>query len=88
MVLTYVMLCSWTRQHHDLELVVSQWSSETHTFIVTWGEFPPTLEEVSRLTLLPVLGETNSIGIVLEEVDQVKVKYLTTAMMLQGQQGS
>lgn len=28
-----------TRYHHDLELLMSRWSTESHTFLATWGEF-------------------------------------------------
>lgn len=32
------------------------WSAESHTF-VAWGEFTPTLEDVVRMTMLPLFGK-------------------------------
>lgn len=45
------------------------WSLETNTFITALEEFLPTLENVSSLTLLPMFGEANAMGIVFEEED-------------------
>lgn len=45
-----------------------------------FGEFNPTLEDVMRLTMLPLFGEANDVAIVLEENDQVKLKHLTATM--------
>lgn len=59
-----------TRLHHDMEVLMSPWSSETHT-LLQLRAFNPTLEDVSLLTLLPMFGET-------------KLKYLTAAMTLCG----
>lgn len=42
-----------------------------------WGDFTPTLE---NKTMLPLFGKANAIGIILEEHDQTKLKYLTVAM--------
>lgn len=53
---------------------------ESHKFLATWGEFIPTLEDVASLTMLPLFGEMNAIGIVLKEGDQTKLKHLTIAM--------
>lgn len=44
------------------------------------GEFTPTLEDVARLTTLPMFGKATLWGIVLEEDDGVKLKNLTSAM--------
>lgn len=69
-VVTCASLCSLTRQRHDLELLASRWSSETHTSIAA-KELTSTLEDVSRLTLLPIFREANAMWIVLEEEDQL-----------------
>lgn len=41
----------------------------------------PTLEDIARLTMLPMFGEANDMGIVLEEEDEVKLRYLTSTMI-------
>lgn len=41
------------------------------------GEFTPTLKDEAWLTMLILLGEANSIGIILEEDYQTKLKYLS-----------
>lgn len=43
------MEMSIIRSHPDLEFLVSHWSTETHTLITSWGEFTPTLEDVSLM---------------------------------------
>lgn len=40
------------------------------------GEFNPTLEDVLRLTHLPLFGDANAMGIKLDEDDQLKMKNL------------
>lgn len=35
-----------SRCPEDLGLLLSLWSSESHTYIAVWGEFFPTLEDV------------------------------------------
>lgn len=46
------------------------------------GEVHPTLENVVRLTMLPLFLEANAIGIILEGEDQTKLKCLTVAWLL------
>lgn len=48
------MSISMVRSHVDLEFLISLWSMETHTFVVSWGEFTPTLEDVVVLFHLPL----------------------------------
>ncbi|CAL8089891.1 unnamed protein product [Prunus armeniaca] len=36
--------------------VVRRWSAETHTFIYSWGEFTPTLEDVANIFHFPICG--------------------------------
>lgn len=72
-------VCSLTKQQLDLELLLSRRITKTHTFFAAWGEFTPIVKDVLRLTHLPLLGETNAIGIVLDEDDQLKLKNLIVA---------
>lgn len=44
------------------------------------GRVQPSLEDVASLTMLPMFGEANAVGIILEEDDQVKLKFLTIFM--------
>lgn len=60
------------RWPEDLELLISRWSSESHTFKATWDEFCPTLEDVIVLTSLPVLGESRPIKMS-EDVNRVSL---------------
>lgn len=41
--ISYARLVLLTRQHYDLELLVSRWGTKSHTFVVAWGEFMSTL---------------------------------------------
>lgn len=61
-----------------MEVLISQWSIETHTIVAAWGEFTSTFAEISRLTLLPLLREENAIGIIVGERD--RMKYLMTTV--------
>lgn len=67
------------RSPMDLEFFISRWSIESHTFVTSWGEFCPTLEDVVVLTGLPLFGEAKTIttpgsfGAVLSEEDEVKL---------------
>lgn len=45
------------RNSKDLEFLVLRWSIETHTFVASWGEFGPTLEDVVALMSLPLFGD-------------------------------
>ncbi|XP_059658415.1 uncharacterized protein LOC132304701 [Cornus florida] len=60
------------RDVHDLALLVSRWSRDTHTFVTSWGEFTPTIEDVVQLMCLNVFGEHNPGSWVLSE-DEVKL---------------
>lgn len=44
------------RNHSDLGHLISSWS-KTHTFVVPWGEFTPTLEDVVVITRLRIFGD-------------------------------
>ena len=45
------------RRLEDAGVWTQRWSSMTHTFVTTWGEFSPTLEDVVILLKLPIFGE-------------------------------
>ncbi|CAL8136631.1 unnamed protein product [Prunus armeniaca] len=57
--------------HH----VVRRWSAATHTFVCSWGEFTPTLEDVANISRLPICGDRSLFDIALtpEEVDQLEI---------------
>lgn len=68
-------------EHHlYLELLVSRSSTNSQTFVVAYGEFTFTLEDVMKQNMLPLFSEARPIKIVLEENNQVKLKYLTVTM--------
>lgn len=54
-------------------------SSYFHTFS---EEFIPTLEDVSSMTQISLLGYTNAIEVELSEDDHAKMKFLTMWMMV------
>lgn len=63
---------SITRFHEDLELLVSRWSVESHTFVAAWGKLGLTLEEVLNLMALPLYKEANAMGLILEGEEEDK----------------
>lgn len=50
--------------------LMSRWSMESHSFIAVWEKFGPTLEDVFNLMALPLYGEVNTIGLILEEEEE------------------
>lgn len=74
----YSSLLSVTMYHQDLEILMSRWSVESHTFITAWVEFRPTLEGVMNLTMLPLYEETNSVCVVLGDEDEPKLQSLAS----------
>ncbi|PQM42280.1 uncharacterized protein Pyn_18592 [Prunus yedoensis var. nudiflora] len=58
-----------------LRHVVWRWSAATHTFVCSWGEFTPTLEDVANISRLPVCGHRSPFDIALtpEEIDKLAV---------------
>lgn len=59
-----------------LRHVVRRWSPITHTFICSWGEFTPTLEDVSNIMRLPLTGDANPFNIVLDRDEQGRLEIL------------
>lgn len=45
----------------NMEFIMSRWSIESHAFIVAWGEFCLTLEDVVILTGLSIFREARTI---------------------------
>ncbi|PQM33573.1 uncharacterized protein Pyn_21502 [Prunus yedoensis var. nudiflora] len=58
-----------------LRHVVRRWSTATHTFVCSWGEFTPTLEDVANISRLPICGNRSPFDIALtpEEIDKLAV---------------
>ncbi|CAL8992531.1 unnamed protein product, partial [Prunus brigantina] len=58
-----------------LRHVVRRWSAATYTFVCSWGEFTPTLEDVANISRLPICGDRSPFGIALtpEETDNLAV---------------
>ncbi|KAI5342822.1 hypothetical protein L3X38_010698 [Prunus dulcis] len=59
-----------------LRHVVRRWSIETHTFICSWGEFTPTLEDVANIFHLPLCGSVDPFHIVLTPEEELKLGVL------------
>ncbi|CAL2259060.1 unnamed protein product [Prunus armeniaca] len=68
-------LCDIHVEAKMLRHVVRRWSSETQTFICSWGEFTPTFEDVGNTSRLPVCGNWNPFDIALtpEDIDKLEV---------------
>ncbi|KAG5552835.1 hypothetical protein RHGRI_010816 [Rhododendron griersonianum] len=47
------------REQKWMDVVVSRWSTDSHTLPVAWGEIGPTLEDVGCLLRLPMLGKVD-----------------------------
>lgn len=59
--------------------MVLRWNTKSHTFLAAWGKYAPILEDVAKLTMLPLFDGANSLWIVLDEDDYTMLKYLTVA---------
>lgn len=40
------------KRNENLDFLISQWSIDTHTFVFSWGEFDPTLQDTNTLLYL------------------------------------
>ncbi|CAL9001115.1 unnamed protein product [Prunus brigantina] len=56
--------------------VVRRSSTETHTFICSWGEFTPTLEDVANIFHLPLCGSQDPFHIALTLEDKLRLETL------------
>lgn len=45
--ITQARLIATERNPADLDFLMSQWSTETHTLVASWGEFSLSLEDVA-----------------------------------------
>lgn len=70
------------RSSEDFEFLMLRWSIETHTFVASWGEFGPTLEDVVALTLLPLFGDAQVAHFKLTDKDS-KVRHDALTQFLQ-----
>ncbi|KAK9293241.1 hypothetical protein L1049_021232 [Liquidambar formosana] len=74
-----------------LTLLLSRWSSSTHTFIAAWGEFTPTLEDVVTLLRLNVLATDNIMDIKISKLskeERVINKFLKESITASGKNKS
>lgn len=62
--------------HTALELFISRWSVETHTFIAAWREFAPTVENVVVKFLLLLFRNHGANGIVMSEEEEMTLQLL------------
>ncbi|XP_021826614.1 uncharacterized protein LOC110767396 isoform X2 [Prunus avium] len=70
--------------HLEVQLlrhVIRRWSSETHTFICSWGEFTPTLEDVVNILHLPIVGNQDPFNIILDAKDKERLEILKKGAM-------
>ena len=49
--------CTIFKHGSSLNLLLSRWSMESHTFVTGWGEFTLTLEDICELYALPFFGQ-------------------------------
>lgn len=59
--------CEIFRDDVCLWHMVRRWSPQTHTFVCSWGEFTPTLEDVYNIMRLPITGDTDPFDLPLDE---------------------
>ncbi|OMO86822.1 hypothetical protein CCACVL1_09440 [Corchorus capsularis] len=61
--------------------ILARWSTSTHTMITSWGEFTFTLEDVSVLLRLPMLGDCDPYNIELTNDDKRLRELLLTTYL-------
>ena len=49
--------CNMFRDTESLRELLRRWCPSTHTFLFSWGELTPTLEDLANHWMLPILGE-------------------------------
>lgn len=64
---------SITRSHADLEYLISRWSTKTHTFVTSWGEFTPIPKDVSVIFRLQVSVDDGAMGFIMFDKERGKV---------------
>lgn len=55
--LQYAVQMDVDRNPVDMSFLISRWSSYSHTFEATWGEFCTSLEDVYMITGLPTFRD-------------------------------
>lgn len=68
------------RNYVDMELLISRWSVETHTFVAASGEFVPTLQDVGVISRMLLLRDHSAMGLVLNEEEERTERLLNVAM--------
>lgn len=64
------------RNPTDFEFLFSLWSTETDTFVASYGKFGPSVEDVTMLTAVLLFVKAYDIRVSLNEEDQKKVEFL------------
>ncbi|KAG5540851.1 hypothetical protein RHGRI_020928 [Rhododendron griersonianum] len=75
------------RERKRMDVVVSRWSTDSHTLPVLWGEIGPTLEDVGCLLRLPMLGKVDPSSGRLSPSQQGVVDALWKSVRLEKDQG-
>lgn len=73
---------SITRSHADLEYLISRWSTKTHTFVTSWGEFTPIPRDVSVIFRLQVSVDDGAMGFIMFDKERGKVQLPSAALKL------
>ncbi|KAJ1406807.1 Aminotransferase-like, plant mobile domain [Sesbania bispinosa] len=69
------------RRSEDLTVLIECWSCKTHTFLTSWGEFSPTLEDVAVLLKLPITLDILAKKLALRRAHQTDVGSHSTVKM-------
>ncbi|CAL2265915.1 unnamed protein product [Prunus armeniaca] len=59
-----------------LRHMVRRWSAATHTFVCSWGEFTPTLEDMANISRLPICGGRSPFDVALTPAERDKLAVL------------
>lgn len=69
--LQYAVQMDVNRNSVDLSFFISRWSSYSHTFIATWGEFYLSLEDVYMITGLLTFGDYHAVDALDDEGERL-----------------
>jgi hypothetical protein len=74
------------RDTESLRELLRRWCPSTHTFLFSWGELTPTLEDVANHWMLPILGDhsLSSIKLSVEEEEVAAVLKKQSSTRLRG----
>uniref|UniRef100_A0A2N9INJ2 Aminotransferase-like plant mobile domain-containing protein n=1 Tax=Fagus sylvatica TaxID=28930 RepID=A0A2N9INJ2_FAGSY len=78
--------CNMFRDTESLRELLRRWCPSTHTFLFSWGELTPTLEDVANHWMLPILGDhsLSSIKLSVEEEEVAAVLKKQSSTRLRG----